>query len=253
MRTLRKLILLTAMLAGTAQADTFVIVHGGWGGGYAFKAVDQLLSEQGHTVYRPTLTGLGERVHLARPETSLQTHIQDVVNLIAFEGLQDIILVGHSYGGMVVTGVADRLPERLRRVVYVEGLVPADGESVLDIHARAARAFDTLRRGDVVLHPRYRPDAPYPAPVPQPVRTVTDKIRLTGAGSQVPTLYILTVEAGESAQSDVFYPQAQRARARGWPVREVTGDHNIQRSNPRLFAELLVAPRKASAQRFIGR
>lgn len=241
MKIRRYLVLLAWLVTVSTHADIFVIVHGGWAGGYEFKAVDQMLTEQGHTVYRPTLTGLGERVHLARPDTSLETHIQDVVNLIEFESLRHIILVGHSYGGMVVTGVADRIPDRLCRVVYIEGLVPVDGESVLDIHSRAAKAFPKLRRGNVVLHPRYESDAPHPSSVPQPVRTVTDKIRLSGAGSKVPTQYFLTVEAGKTAESDVFYPQAQRARALGWPVIKVSGDHNIQRSAPALLAALIVS------------
>ncbi len=224
----------------TASADTYVLVHGGWGGGWTFQALDRQLSARGHTVYRPTLTGLGERVHLASEQTSLSTHIQDVINTIEFEQLSDIILVGHSYGGMVISGVADSVPARIRRLVYVEGLVPDDGESVLDVHASAAARFDNLRRGDVIWHPAYQPDAAGPQPVPQPWRTVTDKIQLSSAGSQLPGLYVLTVEAGQTASQDAFFPQAQRARKRGWKVVELEGDHNIHRSKPDALLKVLI-------------
>ena len=98
---------------GQITPPTFVIVHGAWGGSWAFKEVDQLLSVTGNTVYRPSLTGQGERVHLADESVGLETHIMDVVNTLIFEELDNIILVGQ-YGGMVVTGVADRLPDRIK-------------------------------------------------------------------------------------------------------------------------------------------
>jgi pimeloyl-ACP methyl ester carboxylesterase len=109
---------------------TMVIVHGAWGGAWAFKKVEALLRDKNYNVYRPQLTGLGERVHLARADIGLSTHIDDVVNAILFEDLRDITLVGHSYGGMVITGVADRVPDRIKRLVYLDALVPNDGESV---------------------------------------------------------------------------------------------------------------------------
>ena len=106
---------------------TFVIVHGAWGGGWAFREVDRLLRAEGHTVYRPTLTGQGERNHLANEAIDLDLHIQDVVNVILWEDLKDVVLVGHSYGGMVVTGVADRIPERIGCLVYLDALLPENG------------------------------------------------------------------------------------------------------------------------------
>src|SRR3954465_9291699 len=100
------LFFLTSQLSAysqTASKPVYVIVHGAWGGGWAFKKVDSLLTAKGCIVYRPTLTGQGERAHLASPEVGLKTHIQDVVNTILYEKLENVILVGHSYGGMVVT------------------------------------------------------------------------------------------------------------------------------------------------------
>ncbi len=107
---------------------TFVLVHPAWFGGWCWGKVTPLLRDRGHDVYTPTLTGLGERAHLANPEISLATHIEDVVNVLEFEDLQRVILVGNSSGGMVITGVADRVPERLAQVVYLDAFVPEDGQ-----------------------------------------------------------------------------------------------------------------------------
>ena len=112
------------------EKSTCVIVHGAWGGGWDWKSVDQLLTADGYKVYRPTLTGQGEHSNLASTNIDLDTHIQDIVNVIVWEDLRDVVLVGHSYGGMVITGVADRVPDRIRRLVYVDALLPENGENV---------------------------------------------------------------------------------------------------------------------------
>jgi pimeloyl-ACP methyl ester carboxylesterase len=133
------LVLVSSVASATARAEppkptpsgrpTIVIVHGAFGGAWAYRQVGALLRDKGYDVYRPQLTGQGERVHLARPDIGLGTHIEDVVNMILYEDLHDIILVGHSYGGMVITGVADRLPDRIKRLVYLDAFLPNDGES----------------------------------------------------------------------------------------------------------------------------
>src|SRR5688500_9696768 len=123
-------------LAGSVSAAeklTYVIVHGATAGGWEWKKTGKFLADDGHEVHRATLTGLGERMHLNSPDIDLQTHINDVVNLILFEDLDDIVLTGHSYGGMVITGVMDRVPDRIRHVVFLDAAVPADGMSLLDV------------------------------------------------------------------------------------------------------------------------
>lgn len=115
-----------------AAPSPIVIIHGAWGGGWAWRGVDSLLTAAGHTVSRPTLTGLGERVHLATPGTDLSTHVEDVVNHLVFERLDDVVLVGHSYGGMVAIAVAHRVPERVRRIVLIDAFLPEEGQSVAD-------------------------------------------------------------------------------------------------------------------------
>ncbi len=112
---------------------TFVLVHGGGHGGWCYQPVARLLRARGHEVYTPTLTGLGEREHLLNPSINLDTHITDVVKLLQFEDLQDVYLVGHSYGGMVITGVADRAPERIGNLVYLDAAFPMNGQSLVDV------------------------------------------------------------------------------------------------------------------------
>lgn len=136
---------------------TYVLVHGGGHGGWCYKPVATRLRAAGHEVYAPTLSGLGERRHLIGPDVGLPTHITDVVNLLFYEDLDEVILVGHSYGGMVITGVADRAPERIAHLVYLDAAQPRDGESLADLtpaimmHARhGGRVVDGV---ELVLWP----------------------------------------------------------------------------------------------------
>ncbi len=125
---------------------TFVLVHGGGHGGWCYQPVARLLRAKGHEVYTPTLTGLGEREHLLNPDINLDTHITDVVNLLRFEDLHDVYLVGHSYGGMVITGVADRAPERIGNVVYLDAAFPMNGQSLVDVAGEMMAATRELSR-----------------------------------------------------------------------------------------------------------
>lgn len=111
---------------------TYVLVHGGGHGGWCYDKVAKLLRGAGHDVYTPTLTGLGERKHLLRADTDLSTHIMDIVNTLIYEDIHDVILVGHSYGGMVITGVADRAADRIQELVYLDAAHPGDGQSLVD-------------------------------------------------------------------------------------------------------------------------
>ena len=110
----------------------YVLVGGAWLGGWCWKTVARRLREAGHDAYPATLTGLGDREHLASPKVDLETHVADVVNLIEYEGLRDVVLLGHSYAGLVVTGVADRVPERISRLVYLDTRPVPDGTAVID-------------------------------------------------------------------------------------------------------------------------
>src|SRR5215203_5548790 len=119
--------------------SVYVLVGGGWLGGWCWQSVAHRLREEGHDVYPATLTGLGERVHLASPEVDLETHITDVVNLIAFEDLHDVVLLGHSYAGLVVTGAADRIPERISQLVYLDTAPLPNGTALIEVFPTEAR------------------------------------------------------------------------------------------------------------------
>jgi pimeloyl-ACP methyl ester carboxylesterase len=131
---------------------TYVLVGGGWLGGWCWQRVARRLREEGHDVYPVTLTGLGERVHLASPQVDLETHITDVVNLIEFEDLHDVVLLGHSYAGLVVTGAADRIPERISQLVYLDtGPIP-NGTALIEtfpteVRSHIERRVDELGGG----------------------------------------------------------------------------------------------------------
>jgi pimeloyl-ACP methyl ester carboxylesterase len=242
------LILASALNLASAQTSkpdaitkpTIVIVHGAWGGSWAFRHVEALLREKGFNVYRPQLTGLGERVHLSRPDIGLSTHIDDVVNMILFEDLHDIILMGHSYGGMVITGVADRVPARIRRLVYVDAFVPNDGESVMSLVGPRSDWLKPMIKGDYIVPSWVKPNQPPPHDVPQPLKTFTEPISLKSKDAlKLPATYILTVEAAKKPKDDDFWPQAQRAKERGWAILQLTADHNAQWSAPEALVEML--------------
>lgn len=230
----------------SSAARTFVFVHGAWGGGWAWRQVDSLLTSAGQRVYRPTLTGLGERVHLASADIGLETHVDDVVNVLTYEQLNDVILVGHSYGGMVITGVADRVPERVARLVYIDAFVPDDGESVADLFGARGEQILAWVRDGLIVPPWISPERPPPYDVPHPARTFTDPVRWRNpAAREVPATYVLTVAAG-ATEDDDFLPFAERAAARGWEVQRLEADHNPQWSAPaELVRRLLAVPEPA--------
>ena len=228
-----------AVSAPTVDAQqtrhTYVIVHGAWGGGWDWKQVDSALTSSASKVYRPTLTGLGERVHLLTPAVDLSTHITDIVNVIRFENLHDVVLVGHSYGGMVITGVADRIPDRIRRLVYVDAVVPEDGESLMT--AAGGALLDSAGRAwidsakDAIVPGWVKVGANPPTDVPHPKRSFTEPVKLQNpAARRIPGTYILTVEAGKAEGDDGFAAFAQRAKSRGWTYHVLQGDHTPERS-----------------------
>jgi pimeloyl-ACP methyl ester carboxylesterase len=172
---------------------TFVLVHGAWHGGWSWKRVRPLLTGRGYDVFTPTLTGNGDRSHLASRDVGLEIHIIDVLNVPQWEELSDVVLCGHSYGGMVISGVADRVPERIRSLVYVDAFVPLDGQSIMD--QLPPEGANRVREGARTVGDGWRippisaasfKDAPENQEwvdrqsVPQPLRTFEEKIRLTG-------------------------------------------------------------------------
>ena len=227
----------------TSQSSSkpiYVIVHGAWGGGWAFKKVDSLLTDKGCTVYRPTLTGQGEKEHLASADIGLETHINDVFNMILYEDIEDVILTGHSYGGMVVTGVADRLPERIKKLIYLDAFVPENGESVSDFWGPEKNTV-SQQAVNGFLMPSWVPEgtAP-PKDVPHSLKTLTDNIVLDNpVRNTIPTCYILTVEKGGNQENDGFAFHANRAKEKGWQFLILEADHNPQWSVPLALVDML--------------
>ena len=138
------------------MAKTFVLVHGAWHGGWCWVRVADRLQAQGHSVYRPTLTGLGERAHLMRADVNLSTHVADIVNAFKYEQLADVVLCGHSYGGFVISGVAEQCAPAIASIVFLDAFVPNDGESMLAITGPAVRETiqAALRAGALGVPPR---------------------------------------------------------------------------------------------------
>jgi pimeloyl-ACP methyl ester carboxylesterase len=230
---------LCAVPAAAQKHNTYVIVHGAWGGGWDWIAVDSMLTAHGNHVVRATLTGLGERHHLASPNIDLHTHIDDVVNTILWNDLRDVVLVGHSYGGMVITGVVDRIPERIKRVVYLDAILPDSGESLLSIPDTNRANFIKSATRDGFIVPTWVQDTTVvPRDVPQSLRTFTDTLKLVNpARLKVPATYVLTYEP--QVTPDPFQPFADRAAKRGWPVIKMVSDHLPERTHRTELVALL--------------
>lgn len=220
---------------------TILFVHGAWGGGHDYRQIETLLEEKGNDVFRPTMTGQGERMHLNSPDVTLETHIQDILNVVKFERLKDIVIIGHSYGGMVITGVVDRIPDKISHVIYLDAFLPEDGESLFDLTgAQSREQFTELaeEQGDGYMVPPMWPD-PWPD-VPHPLGTLNEPVTLQNQDKvkRIPHTYILTMDPG--AETDSFSRFALRAKTRGWNYYELEGGHNVHRDIPGELADLIL-------------
>jgi len=227
---------------------TYVLLHGAWHGGWCWTRVATQLRAAGHAVFTPTFTGVSDRAHLLSPAVDLSTHIEDVVRLIDAEAITDAVLVGHSYAGMVASGVAELRPEALRLRVHLDAFVPVDGEAAIDLlpegpahHYREAAqgpGFGWLipPRSLEVLGVTDRADLAWLTPrlTPHPWATYTEAIALGEAEAGVPGAYIECTD-----WIRVFRAQAERARSRGWPVHELPTGHEAMVTAPDALAVLL--------------
>jgi pimeloyl-ACP methyl ester carboxylesterase len=230
---------------------TMVLVHGGWVGGWIWQRLTPHLRAEGHEVHAPTLTGLGERVHLGNAEVGLGTHVTDVVNHIEYEGLEDVVLVGHSYGGMVITGVLDRIPNRLAHVVYLDAFVPRGGQALADLlppdlvaHVRGlARDLGDGWKVPLPFPPEaFGADDPadlawlMPRLAPQPIRTQEEALPASNpAASGVPRTYIYCSER----PMGLFEASYALAREGGWNCIELSYTHAGPIIAPKGLAEVL--------------
>ncbi len=220
--------------------QTFVLVHGATAGGWEWKSTGKCLADDGHTVYRVTLTGLGERLHLNGPHIDLQTHINDVVNTILFEDLHDVVLTGHSYGGMVITGVIDRIPERIKHVVYLDAAVPNDGQSIWDLFGGGNPPNTNIVDGMMQVS-WVKPGAKPPHNVAQSIKCFNTPVSYKNpAALALPVTYVAFVPKDQSAEERAKKDKSwQNAVARGWTIRTFPGHHVAQQEDPRGVATLI--------------
>ncbi|HLZ02229.1 MAG TPA: alpha/beta hydrolase [Bradyrhizobium sp.] len=219
----------------SASSDkTILVCHGAWSGGWSWKKMFPLMQAAGYRLVVPTYTGLGEREHLAHPAIDLETHIQDILSVIKFENLSDFILLGHSYGGMVATGVADRCRDRISQLVYLDAFVPRDGQSLLDLNEPARAGMEALTKsGDGWRVPPNPTPPDTPAAdldwlirrrVPMPLKCFQMKLKLTNGETALPRSYIY---ATRITPADTFGQFSKRAQSEdGWRHFEIDASHS---------------------------
>jgi pimeloyl-ACP methyl ester carboxylesterase len=232
------------------RSKTYVLVHGGWHGGWCWTRVAEPLRASGHRVFTPTQTGLGERSHLVSPAITLEVFIQDVVNVLEWEDLTDVILVGHSFGGVSITGTADRVPWRIRHLVYLDAVVLEDGQNRYS--ALPAGVAETRRKlaqessGGVLLPPVEPADLGVTDPADaawvkakmtaHPMRTFEDTLHLTRpVGAGLPVTYVATTPYFELAAPYRLFARKQP----GWGYVEIAGGHDAMVTSPNALVEVL--------------
>lgn len=225
---------------------TIVVAHGAWSSAWAWQKMRPLLRAAGHEVFTPSYTGLGERAHLANPAIDLDTHIADVLGVLQFEDLRDVVLIGHSYGGMVATGVADRSEGRVTKLIYLDAFVPKDGQSLFQLVGAETEA--KMRAGAAAGDGWRVPSNPMPSDTPadyvawaatrrltQPMKCFEQPLRLSGrAMPKRSYIYCTRVAPG-----DVFRQFADRAKAEGWPFAELDASHNPHITCPEALRDTL--------------
>ncbi len=237
----------------------YVLVHGGWFGGWCWDKVVPLLQAAGHTVYTPTLTGMGDQAALLTPEVDLDTHVQDVVNLIETNDLQQVILVGHSYSGMVITGAADRVPGRIAHLVYLDAFVPRDGQSIANtvpmmgvmLRREANKNGDGWRvnppreRGGMLFGIKEEPDLSLVRSrvTPQPLQTFLQPVHIThpDAVAAIPHTFIECTRRGVIIwlMRRIMMPGSLPGGP-GWNRRTIASDHMAMMVAPQATADLLL-------------
>jgi pimeloyl-ACP methyl ester carboxylesterase len=226
----------------------FLVAHGAWSAGWGWKKMHPLMATRGHRLITPTYTGLGERGHLAHPDIDLDTHIADMLGVLNMEDLRDVVLIGHSYGGMVATGVADRARERIARLIYLDAFAPQHGDSLFSLAGPEHEAMMRARAAQVGgwrISPNAMPpdtseaDKAWAAPrrLPQPIKTFAQPLRLS-APLTLPRHYIY---ATRHPPDDRFRQFLDRARREGWGTSEIDASHNPHITCPDVLMAMLEA------------
>jgi pimeloyl-ACP methyl ester carboxylesterase len=236
------------VLAARAQ-KTFVLVHGAWHGGWCWRRVSDRLEKGGHKVFTPTLTGLGERSHLLHTNVDLATHITDIVNVIRWEGVHDFVLAGHSYGGVVISGVAEELHRSIASLVFLDAFVPESGDSMATKASQPVRETiaNALPSGETTIKPVpaavFRVNEKDRAWVdamctPHPLATFTAPIAVSGARDRIGKKTYIRAKGYPSIPFDAFY---EKFRAEpGWRAYELPCGHDVMVDMPQQLADILV-------------
>ena len=235
--------------AVTAKPRNFVLVHGGWHGGWCWRRVADRLRQRGHIVFTPTLTGLGERSHLLNAGIGLETHIKDVVNVLHWESLDDIVLVGHSYAGCVISGVAEH-SAAIGSIVFLDAFFPENGEALADLASQGVR--DAIKaasaRGEIGLQPlpasSFKLNEPDRAWVDakctaQPMRTFLDKVVMTGARERIARKIYIRATSYPSVAFDTAYSRVRMNPS--WRTHEIAAGHDAMIDAPDQLVEILLA------------
>ena len=230
---------------------TYVLVHGAWAGSPIWRPIARALRQVGHEVYTPTLTGLGERKHLLTRGIDLNTHIQDVLGVIDYEDLSDIVLVGHSYGGMVVTGVADKIPEKIRSLVYLDAFVPENGQSLFSLVPAETPRPDRppIPAAEDYLTPPLPPDAfgvvspevkrfMETKATPQPTACFTQGVALTGGIDRIKRKTYIYANDPSPTTFTGFYEKLKNKP--GWEMHTLPCTHLVQMDMPDELTAILL-------------
>jgi pimeloyl-ACP methyl ester carboxylesterase len=228
----------------------FVLVHGAWGGAHGFRRVRGPLQAAGHEVFTPSLTGIGERVHLTSPQVNLTTHITDVVNAVLYEDLSDIVLLGWSYGGLVVSGALEHIGDRVRHLVFLDAFVPGDGDSLISISGTGAGRGVITLGSEWLVPPQDREfDDPAEAAwssarrTPQPIACFTEPVRLARPLEDYPftRTYIKATGEPRPEAGGPFWAAAGRAQGSpAWSYREIATNHMIPSNRPDALVRILL-------------
>ena len=228
---------------------TFVLVQGAWHGGWCWRRVADLLEKQGHKVFAPTLTGLGERSHLLRAGINVSTHVTDIVNVLKWERLTNVVLCGHSYGGLVVSGVAEQMAEKIGSIVFLDAFLPENGDSMAELTSQAVRdqLTSASERGELGVPARSaaaflvnEKDQAWVDSlcVPQPIGTMTEKLKLTGARERIGKKAYIRAAAYPNPGFDKAYARVKADHA--WRSHEVPCGHDVMVDMPQRLAEILL-------------
>ncbi len=227
---------------------TFVLVHGAWAGSLIWRPVAQALRKAGNEVFTPTLSGVGERKHLLSPEIDLSTHIQDILGVIEYEDLNDIVLVGHSYGGMVVTGVADAVPQKIASLVYLDAFVPQHDQSLFDFIPSGTPRPATVPGANWLTAPLPIEAFGEPSPEvrefaarktsPQPTACFAQPLKLTGGIDRIARKTYIYCNSPEPTTFTPLYEKLRRAP--GWIVHTLPCTHMAQMDMPDALTALLL-------------